>query len=87
MSRKIEITIDEKFLDSIGGSLGPAEEKAIGYLATWAFQAESKRNVSIYCDSRGEMGASYSDDAGNRTYFIGAVRRDEETNPRWSFHS
>lgn len=84
MNRTVEIILDENFTNMAGKALSGQVFHAIGYLSMWAIGGKNYTKVRIVGDRHGDIDAVYMNDAGDRTYTIGAVLRD---NGEYTFHS
>lgn len=82
--RTVEIMLSEEFGTASGKAKRWEVSAAIGYLSQWGIGSDRYFKVRICGDSEGNLDAVYMNEAGEMTYQIGAILRDDGT---YSFHS
>jgi hypothetical protein len=83
-TRTIQITKHEAFDNTIGDPHHPAVLSAIGYLSCWAIHNDRYCSLILRCTEEGNIVAVYKNSAGDVTYDMLALRRDDGS---YSYHS
>lgn len=79
MNRTIEIVTSEAFWDATTRVKRAEIDRAIGHFTTWGIQLEKYRKLSLYCARDGSINATYRDEAGNVTYSMAAILKEDNT--------
>lgn len=83
MNRIITLVVSEEFAN-ITADNGGEVNAAVGRLSMWAIHNERYAAVAIYGDHQGNLNATYRNAAGEVTYSMAAMRRE---NGSYGFHS